>query len=219
MPFLFWAQRSRASGLNLPTLMKGAFALTEVHKDAKERSGICAEVALIMDAYFRRNLLFPHKSWNRKFAANLTLGYFFSKLLYLINITIQLYLLNEFLDELFFENFNIVFLRMLTRRKRPDIYAKVNIFPLLAKCKFYNNFDVDKVEPKEHLCTLPLNLYNDRLFFSVALLLFAMLIGIMWSSCQWAAMLFLPRFKDSLVKKVLKEDVDMHHFHRRYRVV
>lgn len=214
MPFLFWAQRSRASGLNLPTLMKGAFALTEVHKDAGERKGICAEVAVIMDAYFRRNLMFPVKSLKRKTTANLTLCYFLSKVFYLLNITIQVYLLNEFLDEKFFENFNAVALRMIKR----SYFEESRLFPILAKCKFYNNMDDLKKGgggTKEHLCTLPLNLYNDRLFFSVAALLLCMMIGMLWSTGQWMIMLFLPSFKDSLIRKVLKEDVNHHHLHRR----
>jgi len=213
MPFLFWAQRSRASGLNLPTLMKGAFALTEVQKDASERKSTCNEIAVIMDSYFRRNLLYPIKSLKRRTTANLTLCYFLSKLFYLLNITIQLYLLNEFLNDEFFENFQNVFGRMLTRRP----VRESKLFPLLTKCLFFNNIDdVIKGEfnRKEHLCTLPLNLYNDRLFFSVALLLFAMMIFIAWSTCQWAVMLFLPAYKDSLIRKVLKEDVNHHHLHR-----
>ena len=213
MPFLFWAQRSRASGLNLPTLMKAAFALTEVHKDSAERKSACDEIAVYMDAYFRRNLLYPRVSLKRRTTANLTLCYFMSKLFYLLNITCQLYLLNEFLHEEFFENFHRVFKRMLTR----GVVKESKLFPLMSKCMFYNNIDdvlKGEYNRKEHLCTLPLNLYNDRLFFSVALLLFFMMFAVVWSSCQWAAMLFLASYKDSLIKKVLKEDVNHHHLHR-----
>ena len=213
MPFLFWASRSRASGLNLPTLMKGAFALTEVHKDASERKGICREVAVIMDSYFRRNLLYPRKTLKRQTTDNLTLCYFLSKLFYLLNITCQLYLLNEFLDEQFFENFHSVATRMLTRGE----HNESSLFPLLSKCLFYNNVDdvlKGSFNRKEHLCTLPLNLYNDRLFFSVGALLFFMAFAIAYSTCQWAIMLFLPAYKDSLVRKVLKEDVNHHRLQR-----
>ena len=221
LPFLFWAQRSRASGLNLPTLMKGVFALTEVHKDASERNGTCKEVAAIMDCYFRRNLIYPKKSFRRWTTCNLTFCYFFSKILYLLNITLQMYFLNEFLHERFFENFHTVATRILTRKRAVEQSWK--LFPLLAKCKFFNNMDdipdigetFDDDKRKEHLCTLPLNLYNDTLFASVGLLLIVMVFSVIWSTCQWAAMLFLPVYKDSLFKKVLREDVNHRHLRRR----
>ena len=147
----------------------------------------------------------PQVSLKRRFTANLTLCYFLSKLFYLLNIIFQLYLLNEFLHEEFFDNFHRVLVRLLSRGQ----VEESNLFPLISKCLFYNNIDdvlKGEFNRKEHLCTLPLNLYNDRLFFSVALLLFVMMFAVVWSSCQWAAMLFLPSYKDSLIKKVLREE-------------
>ena len=37
LPFVFWASMSQGSGLNLPSLMKGAFTLTEVQKEPSKR--------------------------------------------------------------------------------------------------------------------------------------------------------------------------------------
>ena len=60
---------------------------------------------------------------------------------------------------------------------------------------------------KEHLCTLPLNLYNDRLFASVAALLFLVTICLFWSLIEWTAILSLPALRDTHVRKVLREEV------------
>lgn len=206
MPYIFWATRSRLSGLNLPSLMHGAFKLTEVLGKEEERRGIVKEVSHLMDVYFQRNLIKKEKSFKRKTSKNLTLCFFLAKILYLVNIVMQLILLNELLNEQFFQNFNKFVIKVFKRQS----YEESELFPLLAECRFYNKIaDINAKRYKSHLCTLPLNMYNDRVFAAICLMLIVMLLGMAFSILTWATKLFVPSLKGSLVHIVL-HDVENH---------
>merc|ERR1719414_1522651 len=91
LPFVFWTSVSQGSGLNLPSLMKGAFNLTEVQEESSKREGYSQEVAYLMDAYFKRNITRTKRAWKKNALHNLTACYFVSKVFYVVNLVLQLW--------------------------------------------------------------------------------------------------------------------------------
>lgn len=212
LPYLFWASLSQGSGLNLPSLMKGAFNLTEVQEDSSKRVGYCQEVSYLIDAYFKRNVTKckTKKSWKKKSLHNLTACYFTSKVLYLINMVVQLLLLNKFLypnRDIFAYAFQS-FSGMLTGNGHEgDELPPAERFPLLAKCKFYNNlkdFKNPERQAKEQLCALPLNLYNDKVFSANIIMLLVLILCMVASIVSWSARLFIPSVKEANIVNILK---------------
>lgn len=212
LPYLFWVSFSSGSGLNLPSLMKGAFEMTKVHEDASKREGYCQEVAYLMNAYFKRNITKSKKSWKAKTLHNLTACYFLSKVFYITNIALQLWLVNSFLEfglsEYAFKSLG----NLLSRQK----WKPSPVFPLLSVCRFFNNIkdfkdakdkdgkDKDKGD-KEVLCSLPLNLYNDKVFCSVVLMLVLMLILMLASLVVWTVRFVAPSQREALVVNILRK--------------
>lgn len=196
IPYLIWRNLAKNSGLHLPNLMKGIYELAKVQTNDKSREFILKDASSLINQYLKtktRNLsLIP---------SLLVFSFFTGKLLYTANVFFQLWALHSFLQtNILAHSFEItkkfIFEHDWTSSPR---------FPIRTLCQFsaipqMGNY----LTTHTTHCVLPINLYNDKIYAVIALLMLFGTVLSVFALLSWGFKLFAPMSKDKLVIKRLQ---------------
>lgn len=235
LPFVFWSSMATAGGMNLLETLAGAEKLCEVMMSTREstREEVCEEAVHVMDGFFKQRLVLRSVSLKKRTYLNLVSAFFFAKFLYILNIILQLYAIDSFfkgrkveqdyvaeLGEDQHENVIQYSSRAVFGLLAHGEWENSWRFPMLAMCRYYSegrlafnckNKEVDyrgrKVCPPdgEVLCTLPLNLYNDKVFAVMTMLMLLLMVASTVYFLIWVWRLYVPQSRNYLVLKILYE--------------
>lgn len=135
----------------------------------------------------------------RGFYSSFTTMYFTVKILYVINTVTQFFLLNAFLSF----NFTGYGVEALNRMFNGEDWFESPRFPRVTMCDFM----IRHLGSNQHWyaiqCNLPINMYNEKIFFGIWIWLIVLTILNIISIIIWAVSL-MPRRRLATVKKYLK---------------
>jgi hypothetical protein len=135
----------------------------------------------------------------RNFYLGYTITYFAIKILYIINTLSQFFLLNAFLSF----NFSSYGVEAIRKLFSGDDWFESPRFPRVTMCDFM----IRHLGSNQHWyaiqCTLPINLYNEKIFLGIWIWLIVLTILNFFSIISWIISLTKPR-RLATVKKYLK---------------
>lgn len=123
-----------------------------------------------------KNEFYKHISINRAFAARLI----FSETLNILNLFIQIYFTNQFLDGQFYSlGFNFI---------KDDFTGSMDVldivFPKVTKCDFFKYGPSGSIQRHDALCVMALNIINEKIFvvlwFWYAIMVVVSITGFLW---------------------------------------
>ena len=135
-----------------------------------------------------------------KYGNSLYVLYLFHKLLYLANIAAQLYVLLAFLGidhdvNLFMHGYDV-----LAKLVVNQTWESSRNFPVNTVCRMYISRDGDKL-PYTIECVLPINIYNDKIFtFVIIILQLLAVISVLnflrwlWTNCSYRRRHFVKEY-------------------------
>jgi len=246
LPYVFWATMANAGGMNLALTLEGCEKLCEVMMSLKEhtRQVVCEEIVHILDGYFKQRIFIPRRrSCMKRTYFNLVFAFFTAKCLYVLNIILQLYAIDSFFrgkqveisDTQFedkHENVIEYSFRATFGLLDDGVWENSWRFPMLAMCRYYSEgrlafncknretdiYGVNKCPTDgEVLCTLPLNLYNDKVFAVMILLMMGLMLASIFYLFVWVYRIFVPSSRNALILKILvdineEEERDVYRF-------
>ena len=198
LPRLLWHAFARQGGLNIPNLVK------KIKDDSDEEKGL-TQAKLTLNRYLRvqRNLEGTICCGYRchKFYMGYTLTYLSIKLLYIVNTLAQFFLLNLFLS-FHFTGYGIEVLR---RTINGDDWFESPRFPRVTMCDFM----IRHLGSNQHWyaiqCNLPINMYNEKIFFGIWVWLLVLTVVNILSLLSWMVSLTKAR-RVATVRKYLSVD-------------
>ena len=196
LPFIFWKEFSRSSGIDLNGIAKSAKDLEYESSDRRTR-GI-RSVTKHIDRYLTHYKDF-RTGWCQTLTAELaSFGCFFgkrhgnhlvaiyllSKLMYIGNACLQLYLLNVFLGT----DYYVYGVEALRDVANNGTYRECSRFPRVGLCDFEIRTLSNNIEHYTVQCTMPINIFNEKIFLilwfwltTIGLLNLASTISWMWT--------------------------------------
>ncbi|CAF1348821.1 unnamed protein product [Rotaria sordida] len=183
LPGFFW--RSGSSRLGIP-LQKYLDQLNMSHRSLTEppmyRRQLIRNVATRLDQYFRMR--------NRAFIPKLTCLYLFTKVIYIMNILIQLISLHYLMN--FELTFNSLFQRLIIYS---NTIRHVSLqFPTNVLCDFIVRFLGKNTHRHTVQCVLPINVFNEKIFIFAYLWLIFLLICTLYNLfIQWIIFILFHR--------------------------
>lgn len=250
LPYIFWATMANAGGMNLAKTLEGCETLNEVMMSLKQQTRVvvCEEIVHIIDGYLKPRIFLPgRRSCMKRTFYNLVTAFFIAKFLYVLNIVAQLYAIDSFFrgkqveigDTLYedkHENVIEYSFRAIFGLLDDGVWENSWRFPMLAMCRYYSegrlafnckNRETDIYGVRkcpmdgEVLCTLPLNLYNDKVFAVMILLMMGLMIASIVYLFIWVYRIFVPSSKNALILKLLvdindEEERDVYRFIEDY---
>jgi len=209
---------------------------------------VCEEIVHIIDGYLKQRIFLPGRmSCMKRSCFNLVTAFFLAKCLYVFNIVAQLYAIDSFFrgkqveigDTLYedkHENVIEYSFRATFGLLDDGIWENSWRFPMLAMCRYYSEgrlafncknretdiYGVRKCPTDgEVLCTLPLNLYNDKVFAVMILLMMGLMVASIVYLFIWVYRIFVPSSRNSLIMKILvdineEEERDVYRFIEDY---
>merc|ERR1719383_1675999 len=181
LPYVFWATMANAGGMNLALTLEGCEKLCEVMMSLKEhtRQVVCEEIVHILLQLYAIDSFFRGKQ---------------------VEISDTQY-------EDKHENVIEYSFRATFGLLDDGIWENSWRFPMLAMCRYYSegrlafnckNRETDFYGVKkcptdgEVLCTLPLNLYNDKVFAVMILLMMGLMFASIFYLFVWVYRIFVP---------------------------
>lgn len=192
LPSVIWAMNNHRPGLDMNRMVLLVSGMESINPDIRDKSisFICKHFdrALAYQREYRRSryrrclqamakhICFPI---GRIYGNYLTSLYVFVKLLYIGNAFGQLWLMNKFLtdgrDTYYFYGFDV--LKTVLKNKQPETF----LFPRVTLCDFKIR-QMQNVHDYTLQCTLPVNLFNEKIYiylwFHMSLVLILSVYGL-----------------------------------------
>mgnify|MGYP001794887045 CR=1 FL=1 len=174
LPFVMWHVLNRSIGHNINKVAQALRMVDQVNPEARDSSSkfIVHHVERAFDytRNFRTNRCSKFKEWmascgclcGKRYGNFLTVSYLFTKVLYIINSLMQLYLMKHFLDT----EYLLYGVEVVKELSTSGQYSESRRFPRVTLC----DFTVRSIAKNHHLtvqCTLPINLFNEKIFIFV----------------------------------------------------
>lgn len=193
LPWYIWeALAQSVHGLNIHHVLKGADDIADIDCTGEERDRRCEEVAKRFRIFVELNKsrskvqkrLFGDGGRLRPFggSAALFVSYITSKLLYLANHLLQLLFLSAFLDNDIWTHCANTVKGVFDARA----WSLSPRFPVTTICEYTGEAQVHgKLLRMTCLCSIPLNLYHDKIFAVLGIFMIIMIILIPISIIHW----------------------------------
>jgi len=193
LPFYMWKENVQRSGIHLVAIMKGASDISKIH-DVKDNAMLsnfvtqfrCYVGLLSEDKKPRR--IFQQIQYilciGMTYRNSLFCYYVFIKLVYIGNIVLQLFILSSFFG---MEGFWALILHsygVLLKIATDQYWDHSRLFPMSTVCHFTTSRDGEH-QPFTVECTLPINIFNDKIFTIIVLLYQVLLIATLLSILRW----------------------------------
>lgn len=215
VPHIFWRISSARAGINLSEMIDAGHALASLSLPDNKRQILLANLRCELRRItnkemktFVNQLISPMSPLNLKQASfdfkpkasatisnwkpreNIFFWYLGSKILYVLNLVMQVVIFQRILRINVFYHY-LRFMSDVMQEKEPEL----EVFPLLTYCEFPG-------EPQLHsyllnfgvLCTLPINIYNEWVFHLLITLYMVLLVLLVITIVRWILkVVFLPR--------------------------
>ena len=211
LPYVIWHLMAKPSGLDAKSVMKIIYSMDPSNNDSRDKT-MRNTVKLIDRAidYHRDyyDLTFIgriRRKLSRCFLPNNRSGYYISalymfiKLLYVVNVCGQFFMLNMFMGP----DFNIYgfqVIRDLVQRKN---FWESPRFPRVTMCDFVIRTLGENNHRNTIQCTLPINLFNEKIFIFIWFWLFVVAAMSVYSMFTWL-FTFTSSSRMSFIKRYLK---------------
>jgi len=215
VPYIYWTSITKAAGVDLEYLVTQASKF-DVSCSKQNRENTIKSLADYIDIYLDNQEPVPGKKGclektidmfkccsNQK--GNLmSNNYFFSKIMSIAIIIIQLISLCKFLGmNLIFYSFNSKTFGDLILTHSFD-WREKELFPLVTFCNFTNQQQMGNHYRGYIQCTMPNNIFNERFFVLVCYWLLALLALMLYSTVCWFNSIFLGMRRDLYVKNLIR---------------
>ncbi|XP_075243220.1 innexin unc-9-like isoform X2 [Convolutriloba macropyga] len=215
IPYIYWTSITKMAGVDLEYLVTQASKF-DVSCSKQNRENTIKSLADYIDIYLDNQEQVPGK---KSFTEKLTdmfkccsnqkgnlMGnnYFFSKIMYIIIIALQLFSLCKFLGmNLIFYAFDPKTFGDLMLTHSFD-WREKELFPLVTFCNFTKQLEMGNIERRYIQCAMPNNIFNERFFVIVCYWLLALLALMIFSSVSWFNSIFLGIRRDMYVKNLIR---------------
>uniref|UniRef100_A0A0K0EE33 Innexin n=1 Tax=Strongyloides stercoralis TaxID=6248 RepID=A0A0K0EE33_STRER len=208
LPSLLWKYLAGHSGIKINELVKMACDNNNIKPDIK-KANIKSLVIHLQGAlkFHKRVKKKQIKQFKVFFLCNLpyssayvTLMYVLSKFLYLANVTLQLFLMNSFLETDRYKYYGLEAVLDLIRGKTWD---QTGMFPRVSLC----DFDVRVMgNIQEHTiqCVLVINIFNEKIFIFLWFWYLTLFIFTLGSFLYWAFINFFPSTSKRFIARHLE---------------
>ncbi|XP_063728693.1 innexin unc-7-like [Symsagittifera roscoffensis] len=215
IPYIYWTSITKMAGVDLEYLITQA-AKFDVSCSKENREKTIKSLADYIDIYLDNQEQIPgRKSCTEKMMdmfkccsnhkGNLMgNNYFFSKLMYIAIIGLQLYSLCKFLGmNLIFYSFDPKTFGDLILTHSFE-WREKELFPLVTYCNFTKQIEHGQEEKRFIQCSMPNNIFNERYFVLVCYWLVALFALMVYSAFSWFNMIFLGMRRDVYVKNLIR---------------
>ncbi|TRY63796.1 hypothetical protein TCAL_07934 [Tigriopus californicus] len=176
----------------------------EDHKMKILTEGICVPIVDNEVRQSRINALVAYCIRNKGKHDPYAMKFYMCELLNFINIMIQIFFTDFFLDEQFTKyGSEVVYISEKDLSERGDPLDRV--FPKVAKCTFHKFGPSGTIEKFDGLCILPLNIINEKIYVFLWFWFIILAIISGFHALYRLAMICMPNFR----KKVLKRQAKM----------
>ncbi|XP_067931193.1 innexin unc-9-like [Watersipora subatra] len=209
-PGTLWISLNRPLGLDVHKIVKAAHDLEQLNPDMRDKTTKYVvkhiDRSLQNAKQIRTGPMANIKSrlascgcfCGKRYGKFLIIIYLMTKLLYIGNAVIQLYMMNFFLGT----NYSYYGIEILRDIRDTGGYKESRRFPRVTLCDFEER-TLGRTIPRTVQCTLPINLFNEKIFIFVWFwLAFISIIDIL-SFFSWLWILFATN-RRSYIKKYLK---------------
>lgn len=224
VPFLFWHLMAKPSGLDAKSVMKIIDSMDPSSADSRDKT-MRNTVKLIDRAIEYHRDYYGYgffgrlrRSVNRCFLPNNRSGYYisalyvFTKLLYLVNVCGQFFLLNAFMGP----DFNIYGFQVIHDLIKGKDFWESPRFPRVTMCDFVIRTLGENNHRNTIQCTLPINLFNEKIFIFIWFWLCLVAAASAYSLLIWMCT-FTSQSRLAFIKRYLKVNDRLgyvsHHHH------
>lgn len=204
LPFMFWKESNRTCGVNMNGIARTAKDLE--YESPENRARGIRSISKHIDRY-----LIHYKSFKtglcssltaelagfgflcgKRYGNYLTMRYLFSKLMYIGNVCLQLYLLNKFLGT----DYYIYGVEALKDIANNGTYRECSRFPRIGLCDFEIRTLSNNLEHYVVQCAMPVNIFNEKIFLLIWFWLWIIGIVNIASTLSWIQTMFASDQRD-----------------------
>jgi hypothetical protein len=190
LPLVFWHLMARPSGLDSKTLMRIINLIEIASRDNRKNMINNAVYFIDRKITYKQNLNFTclgsfRRRLGRFMLPNIRSGYYIcslylmTKFLYILNVCVQFHLINKFIGPNF-QIYNI----FQEYNKNQDFWESPR-FPRVTMCDFVIRTLGENNHRNTIQCTLPINLFNEKIFIFIWFWLFFVGLASMYSFFIW----------------------------------
>lgn len=213
IPFLQWKLLHTNSGLNLTNLCKTA-ENTQC-SSPENRKGAIECLVFDLEKWIQRRQPFKHNSaervkarlshicclyCNKREGTFLTGLYLFTKILYVVNVVGQIFLLNAFITT---DHGSMYGLEWLGSFRTGTKVMESQRFPRVTLCDLYIR-QMNNVQTFTVQCVLPINLFNEKIFLFIWFWFCLVAVLSAYSLIKWMILVVIKKNNYEYVKKYLK---------------
>uniref|UniRef100_A0A914XKP9 Innexin n=1 Tax=Plectus sambesii TaxID=2011161 RepID=A0A914XKP9_9BILA len=198
LPSLFWKYLAGHSGIRIYELVKVAMDPNNINPEVKKNNIAALTVHLQNALRFQRRIdkkgVKPHKimrALNLPYSAYfVTTVYLLTKLLYLINVVVQLYAMNRFLET---DKYNWYGFGVIRDILKGTQWENSGLFPRVSICDFEVR-QVANIQKYSVQCVLVINIFNEKIFILLWFWYMALMVVTVFSFCYWFLIMVMPWF-------------------------
>ena len=212
VPALFWRVTNGMSGINLDKIAN--MTVDSQIGAEEEREKTVTHIAAYMTRWLKSQKNYSngrivrmrqtaHKVMcfvcSKRDGTFLTGAYLFSKLLYVVNVIMQFFLLNAFMGDWY----NLYGFEVLNGLARDDDWGDSLRFPKVTHCDFQIR-QLQNIQDYTVQCVLPINLFNEYIFILLWFWFVFVAVITVGNFCFWIWRTLINSTRTSYVKKYLK---------------
>ncbi|KAK0413613.1 hypothetical protein QR680_006903 [Steinernema hermaphroditum] len=198
LPSLLWNYLSTQSGIRIREVVERAMDPSNMDEGQRIRNVDLLVRHLKSALRFQRRLtrrnIIVHKTiklLNLTYAAGfISTMYLFTKVLYLLNVVIQLYLMNKFLETDKYQWYGFGVIRDILNGTR---WETSGAFPRVSVCDFTVR-QVANIQKYSVQCVLVINIFNEKIFILMWFWYMAVMIMTIYSVFYWTILMGFPCF-------------------------
>ncbi|CAF0884468.1 unnamed protein product [Rotaria sp. Silwood1] len=230
MPSLIWSTLNTKSGYDLGMLVTQARITDTYTSDIRETSVqyLARYIDRILEYHRQKRIEYFDQLRSVKYSTFLSFlmrndhiticdnhlmwSFLFTKILYLLNALGQLYLLNLFLGD-DYHMYGFAVIRSLFRGNNEN-WTVIQRFPRVTWCNFAVRNLADNVHTYTVQCSLPINLFNEKIFLIIWFWLYFTTLFTLFGFIYWVISFFYPNFyKSNLIRYLSSmKHINIHHF-------
>ncbi|CAF0895982.1 unnamed protein product [Rotaria sordida] len=230
IPSLLWSTLNTKSGYDLGMLVTQARIIDTYTSNIRETSiqYLARYIDRILEFHRQKRLEYFEQLRSIKYSTFLSFlirhnhitmcdnhlmwSFLLTKILYLLNALGQLYLLNLFLgNDYHMYGFSVI--RSLFRGNNEN-WTVIQRFPRVTWCNFAVRNLADNVHTYTVQCSLPINLFNEKIFLIIWFWLYFTTLFTLFGFIYWIISFFYPKFYRSNLIRYLSsmKHINIHHF-------
>lgn len=216
-PSILWHSMSIKTGFDISTMIKFINNVEHLNPEIREKRlrflAKHMDKALLVEKEIGTGAIARFSKFFEKFFCilcsrrqgnYLLIGYLFTKILFIGNVVVQLFLLNKFLGN-DYSLFGIEVVNNLLNNPNPSREGGFESprFPRVTMCHFQIRFLGDNIHDYVVQCALPINLFNEKIFIFIWFWLIYVAVASIYGLLVWL-WYSLPLNRVNFLKKYLK---------------